>query len=312
MGGKSSAWRGAAAILTLALSLPPLLLAASVPSSPSDALRAWRHQRLASCASSLDVSRFHLQVLFVDDDGIRARVCESLLERIATWADAGWWIYPHSASLGEGSGVATLPSLVRLAERFGLTRSRLTDCTAKLTREDLDSYDLVLAVDSSSLDQARQLLTPEEADAYSSVLLPACDFLSNFRTTERMDALDDELRSLVANRFQEASNLLELPAETNPTEFPEEWELNLAGSALVCASLVSFSKETIDEGFVLSFQHLLGVHFYVPEEHCGITWEEAEEQLRRHIVTGALDPCERRRLFEEHMADLCEGGGRSE
>ena len=30
------------------------------------------------------------QVLFVDDDGCRARACEALLERIALWSDAGW------------------------------------------------------------------------------------------------------------------------------------------------------------------------------------------------------------------------------
>ena len=53
---------------------------------------------LDSCAQ-FDASRYHVQVLFVDDDGVRARVCEALLERVAEWADAGWWVYPNSATI---------------------------------------------------------------------------------------------------------------------------------------------------------------------------------------------------------------------
>lgn len=245
----------------------------------------------------------------MDDDGVRARMCEALLERIAAWSDAGWWIYPHSASVGAGDGVAALPSLSREAERLSLTRSRLTSRTAQLSREDLDAYDLVLAVDGASLEGARALLRPDEADAYSTVLLPACDFLCGYRAADRFEALDDELRDLVAPRFDAASALIELPADAHPTARPDEWQLFLAGSVLVCASLVSLVKETIDEGFTDAFRALLRTH-YCREEHCGVPWEQAEAELRRHVITGALDPRVRRSLFDEHMAGLCSHCGR--
>ena len=42
------------------------------------------------------------QVLFVDDDASRARTCEALLERVAGWADAGWWLPPPGPEPGPG------------------------------------------------------------------------------------------------------------------------------------------------------------------------------------------------------------------
>ena len=39
--------------------------------SPAAALQLWRASRLSSTASYVDMSRFHYQVLFVDDDGVR-------------------------------------------------------------------------------------------------------------------------------------------------------------------------------------------------------------------------------------------------
>jgi hypothetical protein len=108
----------------------------------------------------------------------------------------------------------------------------------------------------------------------------------------------------VAPRFDAASALLELPANAHPTSRPDEWHLFLAGSILVCAALVSLVKETIDQGFTDAFRALLRTHF-CREEHCGVQWGQAEAELRRHVVTGALDPRVRRSLFDEHMAGLC-------
>ena len=89
-------------------------LSFSSPSSPSPqaVVHAWRAERLDRFAASFDASRYHAQVLFVDDDGARARTCEALLERVAIWSDAGWWIYPHSATTsasGVPDGSAPLP-----------------------------------------------------------------------------------------------------------------------------------------------------------------------------------------------------------
>ena len=69
------------------------------------------------------------------------------------------------------------------------------------------------------------------------------------------------------------------------------------------ASLVRYLMGTFDAAFVEKFNELLRAHFY-DARHVGVQWREADEVLRRHVVTGALDPRERERLFEAHMAQL--------
>ena len=68
------------------IAVPLLLLASgasalsSLPSSPSSLLRQWRAERARATAAQLDPSRYHLQLLFVDDDNARGRVAEGMLE----------------------------------------------------------------------------------------------------------------------------------------------------------------------------------------------------------------------------------------
>ena len=62
-------------------------------------------------------------------------------------------------------------------------------------------------------------------------------------------------------------------------------------------------KETIDAGFVSAYQNLLATHFW-REEHLALGWAEAEAQLRRHVITGGLDPKLRRDLWEAHCRQL--------
>ena len=141
------------------LALLALALVASthaMSSSPMGMLQQWRQMRLQRFREAFDCSRYHTQVLFVDDDGSRARACEAILERIAEWADAGWWIYPHSASIGiVADGDAAPPSLRQTADRFSLSRARMEAGAARLDRSDLDSYDLIVCVDLSVQEQAR-------------------------------------------------------------------------------------------------------------------------------------------------------------
>ena len=129
--------------------------------TPSEVLMQWRNQRLARFAESFDGSRYHAQVLFVDDDGARARTCEALLERVAMWSDAGWWLYPHAAStsVNVADGQAAPPSLLATASRVGLCPSRLSARAATLDPSDLLSYDLIVCVDLTTLDQVRDLPT---------------------------------------------------------------------------------------------------------------------------------------------------------
>ena len=74
---------------------------------------------------------------------------------------------------------------------------------------------------------------------------------------------------------------------------------------LSCAGLTNFLKEAIDDWFVQAFDELLRATFPSAERLEGVTWQQAEELLRRHVVTGGLTIEERRRLFLEHRERLC-------
>ena len=140
----------------------------SSSSSPQAMVQAWRTERLSRFSTSFDASRYHAQVLFVDDDGARARTCEALLERVAIWSDAGWWIYPHSVTTS-GSGVpdgsSPLPSLSRTARDLGLCPARLGARAATLEAADLLAYDLIVAVDFTVLEQVRGLVPDAAVEA---------------------------------------------------------------------------------------------------------------------------------------------------
>ena len=246
--------------------------------TPSAALLQWRATRLSRFANSFDASRYHAQVLFVDDDGSRARVCEAILERVAMWADAGWWIYPHSASTSTNvdDGQEPPPSLLRSSERLRLCPARISARASTLDPSDLVHYDIVLCADLSTLEQVRALASSHadgggfgQGEWNDDAVLCVADFLSSFSsasaaaspdadgvvpgsgpgdgvgwgTADRMEALDDEMRDFIAPHYREVSALLELPS-VYPSQ-PEEWERLLAACALACAGLTDFLKARV-------------------------------------------------------------------
>jgi hypothetical protein len=282
--------------------------------SPAAAMQQWRTMRLEGFRRVYDPSRYHVQVLFVDDDGYRARTCEAMLERVAEWADAGWWIYPHAASIGIVSDGDSAPASLReTAARYDLSRARIEAPAARLDPSDLNgAYDLIVCVDLAVLEQVRAMLRvgsdeppPSSAsevpaaEADDAAVLSLCDFLAC--GGERMEALDDELRALVAPQYQAILNGgIELPS-VGPRS--DKWEALLALTTLCCAGMTTFLKESIDQYFEDAYTGLLATH-YPAASDADVPWPVAEEALRRHIVTGGLDMGVRRRLFEEHIAAL--------
>jgi hypothetical protein len=147
-------------------------------------------------------------------------------------------------------GQAPPPSLLRIAEGLDLCPARVSARASTLDVEELSSYDLILAVDVSTLEQVRTLAAgagASSADGISSDLgsdldgrlLCIADFLSTGSGErlgldgDRMEQLDDEMRALVAKHYGSASSLLELPS-VYPSQ-ADEWERLLAGCALSCA-----------------------------------------------------------------------------
>jgi hypothetical protein len=73
------------------LSSPPI----TTPSSFFD----YRTTRVIETSKTLDASRFHFQILFVDADNMMGRIAEGLCARIAEYNDALFMLFPSSATI---------------------------------------------------------------------------------------------------------------------------------------------------------------------------------------------------------------------
>ena len=72
----------------LRLSICILVIHLTTALSPQGVLAEWQAARVRSL--DVDHTRYHAQVLFVDDDNARARMAECCADTLAHWADAGW------------------------------------------------------------------------------------------------------------------------------------------------------------------------------------------------------------------------------
>ena len=134
------------------LTMLPLLWSLCISSAltPQGVLAEWQKARVQSL--DVDASRYHAQVLFVDDDNARARMAESCADALAHWADAGWWIYPHACSLTEDQALILNRRQEAILTSLGFDGARVTAAGAALAKEDLDAYDLIVCADAALRD----------------------------------------------------------------------------------------------------------------------------------------------------------------
>ena len=264
--------------------------------TPQGALEEWQKARVQSL--DVDASRYHAQVLFVDDDNARARMAECCADALAHWADAGWWIYPHSCSLTEDQALRSDPRQEAILTSLGFDGTRLAAAGAALAKEDLDAYDLVVCA-SAAVRDAVLALGGDESYETSVRLLEDFATVADTRSRALFDGLDDALAQRARSR-QDSGELVVEGADAQRDR--DGFDALLESTLVLTAALVVFLKDSFDASFVDSFNSLLRTHY--DERHVDAQWAEAEPALRRHIVTGALDPRERERLFDAHMIGL--------
>ena len=282
------------------LTMLPLLWSLCISSAltPQGVLAEWQKARVQSL--DVDASRYHAQVLFVDDDNARARMAECCADALAHWADAGWWIYPHACSLTEDqASIIENPRQEAILTSLGFDGTRVTAAGAALAKEDLDAYDLVVCVDAAVRD-AVLALAGDESYETSVRLLEDFATVADARSRALFDGLDDALAARARKR-QDGGDLVVEGADAQSDR--DGFDAVLESTLVLTAALVVFLKDSFDASFTESFNSLLRTHFY-DERHVDALWAEAEPALRRHIVTGALDPRERERLFDAHMTGL--------
>ena len=265
--------------------------------TPQGVLAEWQKARVQSL--DVDASRYHAQVLFVDDDNARARMAECCADALAHWADAGWWIYPHSCSLTEDQALREHPRQEAILTSLGFDGARVTAAGAALAKEDLDAHDLIVCADAAVRD-AVLALGGDESYETSVRLLEDFATVADARSRALFDGLDDALAARARKR-QDGGDLVVEGADAQSDR--DGFDALLESTLVLTAALVVFLKDSFDASFTESFNSLLRTHFY-DERHVDASWAEAEPALRRHIVTGALDPRERERLFDAHMTGL--------
>jgi protein-tyrosine-phosphatase len=146
------------------------------------------HPVIATAVQSLptvDWRRYHLQVLFIDNtDIVRARVAAGLFESIAEWNGYGRAMCPWTAGIAARDGsttpLSTQASLIKQAYSLGLAPRIFTRAAEQFEAEDLDRYDVLVAMDPAVYARVEQHMAqyalPGDEAYYSCKLALLTDF----------------------------------------------------------------------------------------------------------------------------------------
>jgi hypothetical protein len=143
-------------------------------------LQDWQRSRAIETAESLDASRYHLQILFVDQDNELGRIGEGLLARIAEHNDAVNILFPTSTTLltaGSPSDPDPSEGALQVCESLSLCRSRSGARGSAFDLSYLDSYDLIVSLNEDIRSLLMRSLETEEDQAFYG---PKCRLFSEF------------------------------------------------------------------------------------------------------------------------------------
>ena len=282
----------------------------------SFSLSAYQKARAVETSRSLDASRLHFQILFVDDDNVRGRIAEGLLARIAEHNDAMFVLFPASTTVPSYQTPPDAAAPIRAVQRcesLGIYDNIASAMGTLFDKNYLDEYDLILCFnDDLRTHILRSLPGLEDQEYYA----PKCRLLSEFlspefcnlhRTTHHPDS--STVRNMVEADLLERvdSTVLEAAIEDRSSNVfadvdGEDFE---AAMIMACAGLTRFCLDTIDAQFESAFFSMLDKNFYRPES-LSLSWEKADDQLRlcNSSVTGYFSPKQRRIWVEKHMEKL--------
>ena len=309
--------------------------AIGLPAGPSSALNTWRTSRLTRWSRSLDRRfdaefryrgkprpdlRYRTQILVLDSDGCRARICEALLDKLCEAVDAD--VDTAASFLGATSPAP--PSLLQANDALQLSRLPLVAAARQLRPVDLQissRWDVVICVDSSLCERVRALARATNAvhsaggsleaadgwageggdllrcwgsdpsgDGTDASVLCLSDFLATAVPAYDCGRLPDALRSLVAPMYDagdtDASGqvdraLVDMPAALDETAGEEAWDDLYGAAAACCCGLVSYLTAAMREHATRHFwRDLYDTFGRPPDAARGLCWEQARGELR--------------------------------
>ena len=314
---------------------------AFAPGSNSDApfsLSAYQKARAKETSAHLDASRFHFQILFVDDNNFHGRIAEGMLQQIAQYNDALFTLFPSSATIEASSkapaDAAAPEEAVAICEALGLCSAACSEDGTSFNLSYLDQYDLIIALD----DEIQHLILrslPPNSEGYEHKCRSLSEFMSvNFCGVENDDGITPQtIQDMIAPEMWEKAQPYydaaqvsssggddifsnSEPADVyNPRLVLSEhgaaipnrdgWPPVEAAMLVACAGIARFCLDVMDAQFDAEFSRLLERHFH-RRKHLDMSIDEADDQLRRGSlsVTGYFSPKERRARISSHLEEL--------
>eukprot|EP00741_Cyanophora_paradoxa_P001122 tig00000459_g1082.t1 len=155
--------------------------------SPSDILRDWNRAR---ALDEVDMSRRHLTILFVCNDNVsRSMVVEGVMNCVAKNRDLSRRIFCFSAGTDVCLGDTPHPKIARICKLKNINLSG--GKAMQITRQDLDNYDLIVAMDATTRGYILMLLQDEfdiDFDHYNKKVVLLGDFIKKGSEAERLRA----------------------------------------------------------------------------------------------------------------------------
>ena len=317
-----SMMRSIAGICTIVICSGAILVQAFSPADSNDgfSLSAYQRARALETSNTLDASRFHFQICFVDNDNFHGRIAEGMLARVAEYNDALFTIFPASATIASSPkaprDAAAPKEAVAICEELGLCSAVCSEMGTSFDMSFLDQYDLIVA-----LDEEIQLLILRSLPAeqgYESKCRLLSEFLSddfyninakneNDASVEKKKTSDSALIDMIQPELWErAGPFYEMAKGSSSSIFASSstiskdvaeprmilsetgaavpntvgWPFVEAAMLVACAGVTRFCLDTMDSQFDLALQSLLDTFFY-REDHLGISVDEADAQLRK-------------------------------
>ncbi|KAK3240279.1 hypothetical protein CYMTET_49874 [Cymbomonas tetramitiformis] len=204
----------------------------------------------------VDWTRYHLQVIFVDDEHLtQARLAEGLLESIAEWNGFGRAIYPHSCGVhgheGEHLDLASFAAMIGEAKRIGISAEVFKPAQARLTREDLDYYDFIIALNADLCADILRCVEEDEKEYYERKVFP----LASFKSCCTDEVLLREGGTALLKRCLRETMEPELVQARNQNDIPslgtsaslDEWQLMVNCILISTAGLFTYLVEAYPE-----------------------------------------------------------------
>jgi protein-tyrosine-phosphatase len=298
-------------------------------------LKEYQRQSALETSTSLDGSRLHFQILFVDDDNAQGRIAEGLLAKIAEDNDAMGVLFPASATISASrrapKDATAPPSVLHICHDLGLCPSRSGTVGTEFATSYLDEYDLIVCMSEEIRGRIfRSLEGTENQDHYR----PRCRLLSEFLSTEfvsnrlltsvttttapapndqrsRLDTLQmDQWKMLDAKYQEKVYPYLNDVVGRSSALFAEcdlihDWPVTQAGLIWACAGIAKFCLTTLEVQMQDSLDSLLQRLIHKPQ-HLQQSWSVIDMQLRRcnASVTGYFSPEQRHSRFVFHLKGL--------